>query len=136
MSLNDVLWQNFMICYTKYWLLQIASIVSIFNYIFHSMVIISKCVGKFFYQSHVILPFYKYFYIAIQSRSGRHRCTCRALVFCIYIFQVFYTSYMHMHIILNYDIFLDNIKLNLSIKKSRHLHAFLYPVLSISFLSV
>ena len=93
---------------------------------------ISKCVSKFFYQSHLILPFYKYFYIAIQSRSGLCCGSCRS----IFIFQVFFTSYMHMHIILNYDIFLDNNKLNLSINKSRPLHAFVNPVLSISFLSI
>ena len=39
-----------------------------------------------------------------------------------------------MHIILNYDIFLDNNKLNLSMNKSRHLHTFVNPVISISFL--
>ena len=60
MSLNDVLWQNFMICYTKYWLLQIASIVSIFNYIFHSMVIISKCVGKFFLSKSLRVGLWQY----------------------------------------------------------------------------
>ena len=100
----DVLWQHFMRWYTKvsiianrYYSLPFQLYISYHDYI-------SKCVGNFFSQSHLIWPFYKYSYIAVQCRSGPCRRSCRS----IFIFQVFFTSYMHMHIILNYDIFLDN----------------------------